>query len=145
MAPKLSHLDAGTILGTVDVTSMLSSVSHAPRYWLHPPLKMFMLVCGGVWPSTWACRSVLTFGSLRPPPCRPQAAAPRSHCYFFLSSISLVLPKAVLQKPLTLPCLSFPSLPSSQPWFPNSFYNDSQLEWLEIPTSSIQIPEDLKG
>ena len=54
-----------------------------------------------------------------PPPCRPHSAASRGHSYLFLLSISLDISKASLQKPLTLPCLGFPSLPFFQPWFPN--------------------------
>lgn len=54
-----------------------------------------------------------------PPPGRPHGAAPRSHSSLFLLSISLDISKAALQKPLTLPCLNFPSLPLFQPSFPN--------------------------
>lgn len=72
-------------------------------------------------------------------------AAPRSHCCFFLSSISLVLSKAAL--PCLWPCHASVSPPflRCNPDFPNSFSNDSQLEWLEIPTYSIQTPGDLKS
>lgn len=88
-------------------------------------------VPGRVWwrlAEHWVSRSVLASGTQCPPPCRPQGAAPRSHCDFFHSSISLILSKAALQKLLTVPCLSFPSLPLRKPGFPNSFSNDSQLE-----------------